>query len=143
MTTDGHPSWHDDDMLMVTDAARIAQRSARTIRRAYLSGRLVAHRDGNGRGIRIRYGDLRAWLLAELVAPRPASSELMARVDVKGSRARENTGNLELLTAMRRRGARRARASATAQPARGNAGSGTRERRRPAGTAMASPAAVP
>ena len=126
MTTDGHPSWHDDDMLMVSDAARIAQRSARTIRRAYLSGRLVAHRDGNGRGIRIHYGDLRAWLLAELVAPRsePASSELMARIDLKGSRARANTGNLELLTAARRRRARRARASATAQPPRGNAGSG-------------------
>ena len=126
MTTDGHPSWHDNDMLAVTDAARIAQRSTRTIRRAYLSGRLVAHRDGNGRGVRIHYGDLRAWLLAELVAPRPepASSEPIPRVDLKGSRAREGTGNLELLTAVRLRRARRARASATAQPPRGNAGSG-------------------
>jgi excisionase family DNA binding protein len=126
VTNDGRPSWHHDDMLTVTDAARIAQRSARTIRRAYLSGRLVAHRDGNGRGIRIRYGDLRAWMLAELVAPRsePTSSELMARVDLKGSRSRQNTGNLELLAAVRRRRSRRARASATAQPPRGSAGSG-------------------
>jgi excisionase family DNA binding protein len=127
VTTDGRPSWHHDDMLTVTDAARIAQRSARTIRRAYLSGRLVAHRDGNGRGIRIHYGDLRAWMLAELVAPRsePTSSELMARVDLKGSRSsRQNTGNLELLSAVRRRRSRRARASATAQPPRGSAGSG-------------------
>jgi excisionase family DNA binding protein len=126
VTNDGRPSWHHDDMLTVTDAARIAQRSARTIRRAYLSGRLVAHRDGNGRGIRIRYGDLCAWMLAELVAPRsePTSSELMARVDLKGSRSRQNTGNLELLAAVRRRRSRRARASATAQPPRGSAGSG-------------------
>jgi excisionase family DNA binding protein len=126
VTTDGDSSWHDDDMLTVTDAARIAQRSARTIRRAYGSGRLVAHRDGNGRGVRIHYGDLRAWLLAELIAPRsePVFSELIARVDLTGSRAGENTGNLELLTAVRRRSARRARASATAQPPRSNAGSG-------------------
>ena len=126
VTTDSHPSWHDDDMLIVSDAARIAQRSPRTIRRAYLSGRLVAHRDGNGRGVRIHYGDLRAWLLAEPITPRsePASSELMEQVDVSRARARENTGNVELLTAARRRRARRARASATAQPPRGNAGPG-------------------
>jgi hypothetical protein len=126
VTTHGHPSWHDDDMLMVSDAARIAQRSARTIRRAYLSGRLVAHRDGNGRGVRIHYRDLRAWLLAELIAPRsePGFAELIARVDLGGSRACENTGNLELLTAVRRRSTRRARASASAQPPRDNAGSG-------------------
>jgi hypothetical protein len=144
VTTDGHPSWHDDDMLIVNDAARIAQRSARTIRRAYLSGRLVAHRDGNGRGVRIHYGDLRAWLLAELVTPRsePASSELMARVDVKRARARANTGNLELLTAARQRRARRARASATAQPTRGSAGPGN-ARERPAETPPAPPTAVP
>jgi excisionase family DNA binding protein len=119
VTTDG-PSWHDDEMLCVSDAARIAQRSARTIRRAYLSGRLVAHRDGNGRGVRIRYDDLRAWLLAEPVSPRsePASSELIARVDGWRATVRANTGNLELLTAARGRRARRARASATAQPTR-------------------------
>jgi excisionase family DNA binding protein len=126
VTTDGHPSWHDDDMLTVSDAAGIAQRSARTIRRAYLSGRLVAHRDGNGRGVRIHYGDLRAWLLAEPVTPRsePASSRLMAQVDFTRARARAQTGNLELLTAARRRRARRSRASATAQPSPGSGGPG-------------------
>jgi hypothetical protein len=117
VTTDDHQSWHDDDVLSVRDAARVAQRSARTIRRAYLSGKLVAHRDGNGRGVRVLYGDLRAWLLAELVAPRsaPASSEIAADVDVTRARPRVRTGNLELLTATRRRRVRRARASANAQ----------------------------
>jgi hypothetical protein len=147
VTTDGHPSWHDDDMLIVSDAARIAQRSARTIRRAYLSGRLVAHRDGNGRGVRIQYGDLRAWLLAELVTPRsePAPSELIARVDVNRARARASTGNLELLTAARRRRARRARVSATTQATRGaTPARGRREREPLAETdAPASPTAVP
>jgi hypothetical protein len=146
VTTDGHPSWHDDDMLIVSDAARIAQRSARTIRRAYLSGRLVAHRDGNGRGVRIQYGDLRAWLLAELVTPRsePAPSELMARVDVNRARARASTGNLELLNAARRRRARRARVSATAQATSGQRrlGGGVREGRSAETDAPASPTAV-
>jgi hypothetical protein len=72
VTTDSGPSWYGHELLCVSDAARIAQRSARTIRRAYLSGRLVAHRDGNGRGVRIHYGDLRAWLLAEPI-PRDLS----------------------------------------------------------------------
>jgi hypothetical protein len=40
--------------------------------RAYLSGKLAAHRDGNGRGVSIWYGDLRAWLTAEVIAPAAA-----------------------------------------------------------------------
>jgi hypothetical protein len=128
VTTAGQPIWDGDEMLTVSDAARIAQRSARTIRRAYLSGRLVAYRDGNGRGVRIQYGNLRAWLLAEVVTPErePASSAVMGRVEVKQARVRVDTGNLELLASARRRRARRARASATVQPTRGRAGSDSR-----------------
>jgi Helix-turn-helix domain len=118
------PRFHDDDMVTVADAARIAQRSVRTIRRAYLSGRLVAHRDANGRRITIRYGDLRAWLLAEPVTPlpEPPSSDLGGRVEMP-KRAAEpaRTGNLELLAAARQRHARRTRDSATARPQGGRA----------------------
>jgi hypothetical protein len=64
-----HSRLHDDDVVTAADAAQIAQRSIRTIRRAYLSGKLFAHRDGNGRGVRIRYADLRAWLLAQPIHP--------------------------------------------------------------------------
>src|SRR5262245_28053680 len=46
--------FHDDDMLTVAAAARVARRSVRTLRRAYMAGRMVAHRDGNGRGVTIR-----------------------------------------------------------------------------------------
>ena len=52
-----HSRLHDDDVVTAADAAQIAQRSIRTIRRAYLSGKLLAHRDGNGRGVSIRYAD--------------------------------------------------------------------------------------
>ncbi len=68
-TAEAQRRYHDDAMLTVAEAARIARRSVRTIRRAYLAGRLVAHRDGNGRGVSIRYGDLVAWLTAEVIAP--------------------------------------------------------------------------
>jgi hypothetical protein len=113
--------FHDDDMVTVADAARIAQRCVRTIRRAYLSGRLVAHRDGNGRGVSIRYGDLRAWLLAEVVTPQrePPSSQPVGRVEVrKQVDGRVRTGHLELLTAARER---HGRAGAAARPAGGRA----------------------
>jgi hypothetical protein len=117
----------DDDMVTVAEAARVAQRSVRTIRRAYLSGRLVAHRDGNGRGVSIRYGDLVAWLTAEVIVPTPdvASSQPIARVDVqKRAVGRARTENLELLSAVRQRRARRARTSSAARPGPKRADSG-------------------
>jgi Helix-turn-helix domain len=119
---EGQARFHENDMVTVADAARIAQRSVRTIRRAYLSGRLVAHRDANGRRITIRYGDLRDWLLAEPITPppEPPSSDIVGRVEVrKRSATPAVTGNLELLAAARQRHARRARVSASARPYRG------------------------
>ena len=110
---------HADDLITVADAARIAHRSVRTIRRAYGSGRLVAHRDGNGRSVRVRYADLRAWLLAEVVAPQPRPSAAGAVETVairKPSNARVKTENLALLSAARQR---HARAAAAARPAGG------------------------
>lgn len=106
MSVPDQPRFHYDDLLTVADAARIAQRSVRTIRRAYLSGRLIAHRDGNGRGVRIRYGDLHAWLTARVVTPTGdvPSSQPAPRVDVRTqTQPRVKTGNLELLNAARQR----------------------------------------
>jgi len=116
------PGWrhHDDDMLSVADAARVARRSARTLRRAYLSGKLTAHRDGNGRGVSIRYGDLRAWLTAEVIGPAPgaAPSLVIARANVRGrADASVETGNPELLTAALQQRTRRVRTSAGPRPA--------------------------
>jgi Helix-turn-helix domain len=104
-------------MVTVADAARIAQRSIRTIRRAYLSGRLVAHRDANGRRITIRYGDLRDWLLAQpILPPSEPSPDLEGRVDGrKPAQGLAATGNLELLAAARQRHRRRARRSGPAR----------------------------
>ena len=88
--------YHDDDMLTVADAARLARRSVRTLRRAYLSGRMIAHRDGNGRGVSIRYGDLRAWLTAEVIARAPAVAPSRAIAQHQrpreGRRRRHDTG---------------------------------------------------
>ena len=118
--------YHRDDMLTVADAAQIARRSVRTLRRAYTAGRLLAHRDGNGRGVTIRYGDLLAWLTAEVISPAPTEADprVIARVDVRARPdATAATGNAELLeAALRRRGPRRrASAAPRAWPARGNA----------------------
>lgn len=63
-----------DQMLTVAEAARIARRSQRTIRRAYRGGSLRAYRDGNGRGVRISGADLRKWMVAS-VAVRAAEAE--------------------------------------------------------------------
>jgi excisionase family DNA binding protein len=101
--------YHEDDMITVAEAARRARRSVRTIRRAYLAGRLVAHRDGNGRGVTIRQVDLRAWLLARRIvaAPdRPSPRPVGQVARRKGRDTRAPTGNLELLTAARERRAR-------------------------------------
>ncbi len=122
MMTENHFQYQDDDVLTVADAARVAQRSVRTIRRAYLSGKLVAHRDGNGRSVRIRYGDLRAWLMAEVIsqATEPAPSQPIARIRVrKTDNGRRKSGNLELLTAARARRTRASRASSAGRPAAG------------------------
>jgi excisionase family DNA binding protein len=62
-----------EQLLTPARAAAIAERSVRTIRRAYTSGRLPAYRDGGGRCVRIAYRDLRAWLTAEEIA-RPGRS---------------------------------------------------------------------
>jgi hypothetical protein len=116
----------DDDLLTVAEAALIAHRSVRTLRRAYLAGRLVAHRDGNGRGVTIRYGALLAWLTADVVRPPSAvaSSNPVPRVDVRRhANAQGQTGNLELLSAERRRRATRARAAPLPRASDG-AGSG-------------------
>lgn len=58
----------DDDLLAPSEAAEIATRSVRTIRRAYSSGRLTAFRDRSGRGVRIRYRDLRSWMMGEEIS---------------------------------------------------------------------------
>jgi Helix-turn-helix domain len=115
-----HSRLHDDDVVTAADAAQIAQRSIRTIRRAYLSGKLLAHRDGNGRGVRIRYADLRAWLLAQPIRPareQPASRPV-ARINVrKRPEGGAKTENLELLTAARERRGRAALVSGAGRPA--------------------------
>ena len=112
--------FHDNDMLTVAEAAGIARRSIRTIRRAYLAGRLVAHRDGNGRGVTIRYGDLRAWLLAKRIsaARQPASARPVGQVVMrKRGDGRARTGNLALLTAARERRAKSGRGGDAGRPA--------------------------
>lgn len=122
------PRLDEDDLVTVAEAARIAKRSVRTIRRAYLSGRLVAHRDGNGRRVSIRCGDLRGWLTAETIAsaPHAAASRPSAHVEVpNGAPRRGATGNLELLIAVRQRHARHARACGTARPGPKRAESGS------------------
>jgi hypothetical protein len=72
----------DDDLLTVAEAALIAHRSVRTLRRGYLAGRIVAHRDGNGRGVTIRYADLTR------VADRRGRSAAVARPVMEPDRAR-------------------------------------------------------
>ena len=58
-----------NDLISAADAASIAGRSIRTIRRAYRAGKLLAYRDGNGHGVRIRYSDLLRWMTAQAVGP--------------------------------------------------------------------------
>jgi hypothetical protein len=119
--------YDDDDMLTVADAARVARRSVRTLRRAYLSGRMIAHRDGNGRGVTIRYGDLRAWLTAEVIRRAPTAARAVAQVDVRTrAGAPAATGNAELLSAALQRRGRRARTSAAPRSAAGGSGSASR-----------------
>lgn len=114
MRTSGQETYRDDDTLTVAAAARIAQRSVRTVRRAYRSGKLIAHRDGNGRSVRIRFRDLRHWLLAEEITPvvEANTRPLEVRVDVRmPDKNHAQTDNLKLLTAARERRRRGARVS--------------------------------
>jgi hypothetical protein len=102
----------DDELLSPQRAARIAERSVRTIRRAYQSGRLLAYRDGNGQRIGIRCGDLRRWLLAASVVAPPHDShggetqtpEPLRRLEMRGRLpTRRLSENLALLRAARAR----------------------------------------
>jgi excisionase family DNA binding protein len=123
-----HSHFDDDDMLTVADAARVAQRSVRTIRRAYLSSRLVAHRDGNGRSVRIQYAELRAWLTAEVIRASPEPGSLQrggGAVAATGTEGREKTEYLQLLTAARARRTRAAGVSSAGRPAGGRGSSRT------------------
>lgn len=100
-----------NDLISAADAASIAGRSVRTIRRAYRAGKLLAYRDGNGHGVRIRYSDLRRWMTAQAVGPVAESEDLAAatarpvrQVNVSGRNAGGVTSDsLALLKAARRR----------------------------------------
>ena len=106
----------EDELLSAEAAAKIAERSVRTIRRAYLEGTLVAYRDGGGRGIRILYGDLRQWLMSTSAAGEKAkqlqerkASQLRKRRHFPGKvPATLPSDNLALLNAARARRKRRA-----------------------------------
>jgi hypothetical protein len=92
-------------------AAALARRSVRTISRAYRGGTLRAYRDGNGRGVRIRFGDLRQWMMATTVAASAPQQQAehfdspLERADMGGSKvtARGPSENLTLLNAARAR----------------------------------------
>lgn len=99
-----------DDLISAADAASIAGRSIRTIRRAYRAGKLLAYRDGNGHGVRIRYSDLRQWMTAQTIAPSPDRDDLAAlmprpaaRSNVAERSAEGGNEYLALLKAVRRR----------------------------------------
>lgn len=111
LTQDDWP--RNEELLSPTAAAAIAGRSVRTIRRAYRAGALVAYRDGNGRGVRIRYDDLRQWMMAGLAASPAMKDESKARLlmrpversDMGKTVARQGalSENLALLNAARAR----------------------------------------
>ena len=78
------PPISPEELLTPARAAAIARRSVRTIRRAYTSGRLTAFRDGGGRGVRIRYHDLRGWMMREEVVPPHGTSPAAPEVAKPG-----------------------------------------------------------
>ena len=97
-----------DEVLTVAEAAVEARRSVRTIRRAYRAGKLPAFRDGNGRGVRIRYEDLFQWMMAEPASvPTPSASTDRPSGQIrhrKRSVSRlSSSENLRLLKAVRQR----------------------------------------
>jgi excisionase family DNA binding protein len=92
----------DDDLLSPAAAAEIAERSVRTIRRAYSSGRLNAYRDRSGRGVRILYRDLRGWMMGEEIAPRgPGADQINPTAAVPASPLTPREQNLALLRTAR------------------------------------------
>jgi hypothetical protein len=100
----------EDELLTPARAATLARRSVRTIRRAYRAGALLAYRDGNGRGVRIRYGDLRRWMLAKSAAAPPLRERddqpdrPHKRLDMEGRAASaRDSDNLALLNSARAR----------------------------------------
>ena len=98
-----------DALVSVDEAAKIAGRCERTIRRAYRTGKLTAYRDGNGRGVHIRYGDLRDWMMARKAATAREQSLLIEKPigqvqHRKRARGRsEPSENLTLLRAARQK----------------------------------------
>lgn len=98
----------EEELLTPARAATLANRSVRTIRRAYRTGALPAYRDGNGRGVRIRYGDLRRWMLARSAAAQPDEQQQPAppleRLDMSAKVVQpKDSENLALLRAARAR----------------------------------------
>lgn len=106
-STPDRRSHNVEDVLTVAEAAVIAQRSVRTIRRAYRAGKLCAYRDGNGRGVRIRYGDLRAWEMATAAKASPQFGMEQPIGEIRrwkpNARPSEPSVNLRLLEAARKR----------------------------------------
>jgi excisionase family DNA binding protein len=95
-------------MLSPAAAAVVAGCSVRTIRRAYLGGTLLAYRDARGRGVRIRYGDLREWMMCEVVQGSGAVGAVAEGDRISGvSRGGAGSDNLALLVAARERRAKR------------------------------------
>jgi excisionase family DNA binding protein len=92
---------NESRMLTPGAAAEVAGCSVKTIRRAYSAGTLVAYRDGGGRGVRIRYGDLRDWMMAEVVSAVEVADGLPGGLSVGGRVSRVRGGNMELLLAAR------------------------------------------
>jgi hypothetical protein len=91
-------------LLTPARAAEIAERSVRTIRRAYSSGRLVAFRDGGGHCVRISYGDLRRWMMSEEIASSGTPSRQPAVPLAAASAGNvEKSDNLALIRAARER----------------------------------------
>lgn len=103
------PRYGLDDLLTASAAAEEATRSVRTIRRAYRCGALAAHRDGNGRSVRIRYRDLRVWMMAEPATPLDGGEG--SAPPRRQGRRRRRTANVRLLEAARSESAEPTRAA--------------------------------
>jgi excisionase family DNA binding protein len=101
-TTRDCPLPAPDSLITAARAAVIAGCSIWTIRRAYKFGALRAHRDGNGRSVRIRFGDLEAWMTDQPAAePRTVLLEPPRAVERSLSRRLPSGDNLALLRAGR------------------------------------------
>jgi excisionase family DNA binding protein len=92
--------------LSVAEAAALAGRSVRTVRRAYRRGALRAYRDGNGRCVSIEYADLLAWVKASQIRKPPIRPREVARPILAGriearSRLPQNLALLDQVTRRR------------------------------------------